>query len=187
MSKLDLQDVWWDHSIAGLAIVNKDGVFEEVNPTWAEMLGYTTGELIGKPFSAITHPKDLDDDMRMVRTVLAGDAPGYTMNKRYLHKLGYDVWMELKVVAIRDGEGKFHAFFSQVIPATRVEARQNGRHIEKAEKAENLAPSKAAVNWQKWAADNAKWLIPMLLGGLALIANGLWEFIVWKITGEGPQ
>jgi diguanylate cyclase (GGDEF)-like protein/PAS domain S-box-containing protein len=49
-----------DHSPDLIYTVNEDGVFTYVNPTVDAMLGYPSGELIGRPYHSIVHEEDLE-------------------------------------------------------------------------------------------------------------------------------
>lgn len=104
----------WEHAAVGLAFVGPDGKWLRVNPYLAKMLGYTTGELSRKTFQQVTHPDDVGADEEMVRLVLEGRIPYYTMTKRYLPKVGPPIWIRLHVTRINDGEGNFGMFLSQV-------------------------------------------------------------------------
>src|SRR3569833_2865700 len=46
---------------------------------------------------SITHPDDLGRELRALRMLLAGRIPQYTLEKRYIHKFGSPVWVEVTV------------------------------------------------------------------------------------------
>ena len=56
-------------------------------------------------FADITHPDDVDTDLRLARRVFAGEVSGYSIDKRYVRKDGEAVWAELSVFLIRDESG----------------------------------------------------------------------------------
>jgi signal transduction histidine kinase/DNA-binding response OmpR family regulator/HPt (histidine-containing phosphotransfer) domain-containing protein len=57
-------------------------------------------------FQDITHPDDLNVDVREVRHLLAGDIHSYQLEKRYLHKDGNVLWVILSVSLVRDTAGR---------------------------------------------------------------------------------
>lgn len=98
----------------GMALVGLDGQWQQVNWALCEITGYTEQELLATNFQAITHPDDLDADLAYVKQLLAGEIPTYHMEKRYIHKLGDIVWIQLNVSLIRDVEGRPVYFIAQI-------------------------------------------------------------------------
>ncbi|MBX9930187.1 MAG: PAS domain S-box protein [Methylobacterium sp.] len=54
------RDRAWRLSQELLVVALPDGIFESVNPTWNELLGWRDEELLGASFVERTHPDDLD-------------------------------------------------------------------------------------------------------------------------------
>jgi len=104
----------FDYASIGIALVAPDGRWLRVNQALCELVGYSEGELLEKTFQDITHPEDLETDLDYVRQVLAGEINSYQMEKRYVHKLGYVVWILLSVSLVRDDQGKPQHFISQI-------------------------------------------------------------------------
>jgi len=90
----------------GMALVAIDGRWLEVNDELCRMLGYSREELLALDFQHITHPDDLDADLRNVDDLLAGRISAYQMEKRYLDKHGQVLWVLLSTAVVRDGEGR---------------------------------------------------------------------------------
>lgn len=84
----------------------EDGHFCQVNCALYEMLGYTEEELLSFTFGDITHPDDLEPSVEHAQRLLEGEVDGYQLEKRYLHKDGYPVWVSLNVSAVRSPEGQ---------------------------------------------------------------------------------
>ena len=98
----------------GIALVSPEGTFMRVNAALCELTGYSADELVKKTFQEITHPEDLDLDLDYVHQMLAGERRDYTMEKRYFHRDGHIVWVQLSVALVHDGEGKPLHFISQI-------------------------------------------------------------------------
>ncbi|MDJ0574728.1 MAG: PAS domain S-box protein [Xenococcaceae cyanobacterium MO_234.B1] len=90
------------HAAVGMAIVALDGSWLEVNPALCQMVGYSEAELQATNFQAITYPEDLDGDLAKVKQLLGGQIPSYQMEKRYVHKQGSLVWINLSVSLVKD-------------------------------------------------------------------------------------
>lgn len=76
------------HAPYGVAKVDLDGSFIEVNNRFADMAGWSKGELEGTTFQKITHKDDLDKDVGLVGEMLEGRRTSYEMPKRYIAKDG---------------------------------------------------------------------------------------------------
>lgn len=108
----------WDLSPVGKAIVCTNGLFHKVNPRFAEIIGYSEPEIVGRSFDGITHPDDTKADWAAVRMLQSGELEVYNMRKRYLPKIGRPIWCHLHVVPIHhtaDSRLVTH-FLSTIIP-----------------------------------------------------------------------
>lgn len=104
----------FDFAAIGMAMVSEDGRFIRVNRSLCRILGYVEVELLGMTFQEITHPEDLEKDLRYTHQVLAGEIDHYQMEKRYIHADGHYVWALLSVSLARDSESDRPMFISQI-------------------------------------------------------------------------
>ncbi|WP_313951294.1 transporter substrate-binding domain-containing protein, partial [Accumulibacter sp.] len=74
----------FDQAAVGIAQVEPDGSWREVNQRLCDIVGYSREELLQLTFQDITHPDDLSTDLEQVRQMLAGTQQTYTLDKRYL-------------------------------------------------------------------------------------------------------
>ena len=95
----------FEQAAVGIAHVAPDGRFLRVNQRFGDIVGYSHDEVLARTFQDITHPDDLDADLEYVRQLLAGEADTYSMEKRYIHRDGETVWVNLTVSLVRDAEG----------------------------------------------------------------------------------
>src|SRR5262249_1030721 len=72
----------------GMALVAIDGHFVRVNRALCEIMGYTSAELTGLTFQAITHPDDVEADRAAMGQLVRGEISTYQRDKRYLSKDG---------------------------------------------------------------------------------------------------
>lgn len=86
----------------GIATVAINGSWLEVNPTLCQMLGYSKTELQATNFQAITYAEDLEDDLAKVEQLLSGEIRAYQMEKRYIHKQNYLLWVNLSVSLVKN-------------------------------------------------------------------------------------
>jgi PAS domain S-box-containing protein len=92
----------------GLTSIEKDtlGKWLKVNRSLCDMLGYTEDELLSKTFMEITHPDDLEKDLAAQDRILKGESDTYHIEKRYIHKDGGVVWINLIVSMVKDKDKK---------------------------------------------------------------------------------
>lgn len=104
-----------EHSAIGMALIGLDGRWQQFNRAICELTGYDAEELARISFQDITHPDDLEADLRQVARLLAGEIDSYRMEKRFRRKDGSFVWTLLAVSLVRDEHsGKPLHFISQL-------------------------------------------------------------------------
>lgn len=93
----------FDQAALGIASVDPiTGNFLEINAKFCEMLGYSQKEMKLKNFQSVTHPDDLEKDMKNVDHLKNGRISEYTMQKRYFTKNGDLIWVNLTVTPLFD-------------------------------------------------------------------------------------
>lgn len=97
----------------GQALVARDGSFTQVNPAFCRISGHTEEELIGSTFQAITHPEDLDADVKQATALAEREITDYTMEKRYVRSSGESVWIRLHASGVWDGD-EFVTYIAQI-------------------------------------------------------------------------
>lgn len=102
------------HAPTGIALVSPEGRWLTVNQALCEIVGYDEVELLQTTFQDLTHPDDLENDLAYVHDLLAGRRLGYRMEKRYFHKLGHVVDIQLDVSLLRDEQGEPLYFISHI-------------------------------------------------------------------------
>jgi PAS domain S-box-containing protein len=95
----------FDFAAIGMALVGLDGRFFQVNRSICDIFGYSESEMLTKTFQELTHPDDLEQNLRFFQQALSGEVDSYQLEKRYLHKAGHIVWVLLTSALLRDAEG----------------------------------------------------------------------------------
>ncbi|MCU1369773.1 MAG: diguanylate cyclase/phosphodiesterase with sensor(s) [Ilumatobacteraceae bacterium] len=113
-----------EHSPIGMAIVDLDGRFASANAALCEIVGYSETDLATLTFQNLTHPDDLDTDLAFVQQLVDGSIPAYRMEKRYFHKSGRIVWVQLSVSCVRDSQGVPLHFIAQIEDITQRKRRE---------------------------------------------------------------
>lgn len=108
----------FDYAVIGMALVSPSGIWLRVNRSLCDLLGYSETELLGSSFQAITHRDDLGRDLAESYRMLAGEIPSFQLEKRFIHKLGSEVWTAASASLVRDADGQPLHFILQIQDVT---------------------------------------------------------------------
>jgi two-component system, cell cycle sensor histidine kinase and response regulator CckA len=141
----------FESAAIGMALVAPEGRFLEVNASLCGIVGYTADELLSLTYQDITHADDVDLDVEYARQVLAGEIRSYSMEKRYIHKSGAIVWIQLSVSLVTDADGAPVHFVAQIQDITERKHAQEELELSEARLAE--AQQTAHIGSWEWIAD----------------------------------
>jgi len=109
---------FFDHGMAGMAILAPTGHWLEVNEALCELVGYTREQLRGLTPGAITHADDRTREDEAVAAVTRGDHDGYSMEKRFVRRDGTVVHADLSVRCVRSDDGSIDHFVAVAVDTT---------------------------------------------------------------------
>jgi diguanylate cyclase (GGDEF)-like protein/PAS domain S-box-containing protein len=104
----------FDHAVIGMALVGPDGRWLRVNRSLCSILGYTEEEFLATDFQRITHREDLGRDLAEAYRIITGEIQSFQLEKRYIHKLGHEVWATASSSLVRDADGQPLHFILQI-------------------------------------------------------------------------
>lgn len=112
----------FENASIGMAIVGLDGQWLRVNQALCEILGYSDQELLNLSFQSITHPDDVEKDVKIYLNLLnkknqislRGSGQSYQWEKRYIHQTGDIVWVLLNSTLVRDNQDNPLYFITQI-------------------------------------------------------------------------
>ncbi|HNP73093.1 MAG TPA: PAS domain S-box protein, partial [Kouleothrix sp.] len=115
----------FEQAAVGLAHVAPNGQWLRVNQRLCTIVGYTHEEMLALRFQDITYPDDLQPDLTLASAVLRGEIETYSLEKRYIHKSGALIWINLTVSLQRDETGAqyFISVVEDITARKRIEAR----------------------------------------------------------------
>jgi len=95
----------FEHASDAVFLLSLDGVHLAVNNKAADMLGYSTKELVGKSFKEVVVPDEFHDAQDKMKGLLEGKTfPVY--ERRFKKKDGTEFPVEINVALVRDEQGK---------------------------------------------------------------------------------
>jgi len=99
-----------DTSNEGIWMLGEDLLTALVNPKMADLLGYNSEEMIGRPVTDFMFEEDIPDHHGRMENRRRGLSEHYEC--RYRHKNGQPVWALVSAVPIRDAEQNFKGTFA---------------------------------------------------------------------------
>jgi PAS domain S-box-containing protein len=135
-----------DEAPIGMALLALDGRFVRVNRALCELVGYTSAELTGLRFQAITHPDDLDVDLALAGQLARGEIPRYQLGKRYIRKDRTLVDSLLSASILRGRDGAPLYYIAQIEDITARKRAEEALQTSERELRE-LAESMPQIVW----------------------------------------
>lgn len=91
----------FDQSQIGIArIETNTGKFVSVNPEFCKITGYSEQEITKMNFQSITHPDDVGNNLNAIEKLKNGRINAIDFKKRYIHKSGKTIWVNLTISGI---------------------------------------------------------------------------------------
>lgn len=88
----------FEQAAVGVAQVDlRTGRFARINQRFCDIVGYTRDEMAGCNFQSIAHPEDFANHEDKTQKLLTGKIREFSIEKRYIHKDGSIVWVNLTV------------------------------------------------------------------------------------------
>jgi PAS domain S-box-containing protein len=123
----------FENAAVGIAHVKLNGQWIRANNRLCEITGYPLDEFLQLTFQDITHPDDLEEDLRLLDKLSRGEIQFYKMEKRYIRKDGDVVWIMLTVTSQHDEKGKLMHYISVIEDISgrkRLEEDLNNKNCE---------------------------------------------------------
>lgn len=132
----------FENAAIGMALSTPTGRWIQVNSALCEILGYSKAELLDQDFQSLTHPEDREKGYFYLEMIATRTLESFQMEKRYLHKKGAIIWVQLNVTGVYDEKGTLLHHVAQIQNISeRLLAEQ--KLLRAKEQAESTAQAKA--------------------------------------------
>ena len=95
----------FENAAVGIAHVHPDGRWLRVNDRLCQIVGYSREELLARTFQDITHSDDHTADRRCRRRLKSGEIASTRLERRYIHKDGHVIWVNLTLATQHADDG----------------------------------------------------------------------------------
>ncbi len=99
----------FDNAGSAVLLTDVEGHYIECNDRWANMLGYSLGEIYQVRDLDMVYPDDVASLRERRRALVLGQIDGYQLEKRFIRKDGSVFWGRLSVTPIRRQDGTVEA------------------------------------------------------------------------------
>jgi PAS domain S-box-containing protein len=139
----------FDSAHVGIALIDLQGRFLEVNPSLCETLGCTQEALRQHDVVSASHPDDRDQISDGIARLVAGEVPVHRAHTRLLHRDGHVVHVDITATSVQGEDGEpVHTVLTIEDISSRVHAEQL---LEDSESLQRVAAQLAQVGG--WAID----------------------------------
>ena len=96
----------FEQAAVGICYSRLNGRLLKANDRYCRITGYSQGQIEKMSFKQVTHPDDIESDIKSVNKLLAGEGKQYSLEKRYITQQGAVVWVNITVSLVRDDLGR---------------------------------------------------------------------------------
>ncbi|MFA5327887.1 MAG: PAS domain S-box protein [Prolixibacteraceae bacterium] len=98
----ELFQIMFEQAPMGIALVDSvSGKILEANNKFASITGRSKAEITEIDWMSITHPDDIEEELRYMEQLNSGLIQGYRMDKRYIRSDNSFLWISLTIAQIR--------------------------------------------------------------------------------------
>ena len=98
----------FENAPTGVAIMDLDGKYINVNPPLCDILGYSKPELLDLSYIDITHPDDIEISKEYLHKLISGELSGYSIEKRYIRKDNKVISVVLNIALVNESVALAH-------------------------------------------------------------------------------
>ncbi len=126
----------YEQAAVGIEQVSCDGHLLRVNAALCRMLGYEQSELLGRRTEEITHIDDHQREIELFNAMLRKQERSYEIEKRYFHRDGSIVWVNVTSSLVNDSAGSALCRISVIQNVT--ERKRAEEQLKQAQKMEAI-------------------------------------------------
>ncbi len=104
----------FEQAAVGMARLDPEGRWIQVNQRLCNMLGYAMPELLTKTFAAVTHPHDAEIDIAGDQRLISGETTQVNFEKRCLTQQGEVVWTQVTASTVRNRQDRLLYFIATI-------------------------------------------------------------------------
>ena len=120
---------YFEQALIGMASTSSEKGWLEVNDALCSMLGYSHEELVRMNWAELTHPDDLDENLKLYDRLICGEIDSYTIENRFIRKDGEAIYVRRAPQAVRKADGSIDYIVAIVEDITERRRAENNEHL----------------------------------------------------------
>jgi PAS domain S-box-containing protein len=153
LSEIKFKNVF-DYSIVGKSLTTLNGQLN-INSAFLKILGYTDKGLREKSWQEITYSEDIQSNTNLLNNIIAGKMNSARLEKRFIHKNGSLVWVDLSTTLLRDDNNNPLLYITEIIDITE---RKNAQFaLQESNERLNLILENSPIAIWDWDLETDKW------------------------------
>lgn len=153
LSEMKFKNVF-DHSIVGKSLTTLNGELN-TNLAFEKILGYSKKELQNVLWKDITFQEDIQHNAELLEKVISGEINSARLEKRFIHKNGSLVWVDLNTTLLRDANNNPLFYITEIIDIT---DRKNTQFaLQESNERLNLILENSPIAIWDWDLEADKW------------------------------
>jgi len=116
---------YFNMGAVGMAVTTPEKTWIEVNDRMCQIFGYSKEELSKMTWTELTHPNDLEANLKLFDQMTAGKIDSYQLDKRYIRKDKSVVYTTIFATCHRNPNGTVRHLLTSVIDITERKQAEN--------------------------------------------------------------
>jgi PAS domain S-box-containing protein len=153
----------FNNSVVGISVTKLDRRLE-ANQAFCKIVGYTETEMNQMKWEDFTFPEDIEPNMKILQSIVSGKRETARWEKRYIHKKGHIIWVDISTTLQRSSLGEPEYFITTIADITKhklaaIKLRENEEKYRLLHENAGLAigyfkPDGTVISFNKLAAKN---------------------------------
>jgi diguanylate cyclase (GGDEF)-like protein/PAS domain S-box-containing protein len=144
-----LRKAWaFDQAMIGMALLDLEGRWIDVNARFCRMLGYPRSSLLSRSYETLTLADDLETSRQWMEKLRSGQVESVEFQKRYRCADGRIIWAEIHATLVHPGEQEMPFIISQALDITEQRATRDA--LDESEALLRVAVAGADLGMWHW-------------------------------------
>jgi PAS domain S-box-containing protein len=145
----------FEHSPVGMALINVEGYYIEVNERLCEILGYSNQELKSLTFQEITYDEDLEIDLGYKKDLDLGKISHFSSEKRFIRKNNAIIWTYISVSIEKNNKNEIYYIVQTIDISERKRIEQQNKLLVEENNKNKKIQLDEAKNMYRFIAENS--------------------------------